>query len=338
MTTRIGGMGVTLALVALGAPLAPALLGFPLGGLVMVAVGVLALRRFGARPALASDLRGVLDTLRAARPFGASELLYLLYARVDLMLLAWLSGEATAGIYAAAIKFLEVAVMPAVFLGLAAYPTLSRAHRDAQAELLLASSRLLVMALGLTLLIGWGLFFVVPLLVPLLLGAEFAPASTVVRGMTPLVVLVGVETVLWRLFLAAHLQVRMFQLKLAAAVFNVTLNLALIPWLGIPGAVLTSLLMLVLLDAGYLYVLSRRVPVGSLLRTLRFGAAWLGAAASIGTLASLSGSPWLPALGSLAALLSFPLLVHPPELPDRVGASIAQRWKGLLQLGATREG
>lgn len=299
MTCRMAGMVLTAALVLRGhASLEVALVGFPLSGIALLIVAVAISSRHIRRPRLKLAPREWARTIRAAWAFGASDLVYLLYARFDLLLLSGMRGEADAGIYASGLKFLEVGVMPIFYIGVASFPALSRlAHRRSE-EFPRAATGVLAASAVMAFLVAWGMFYLAPPFLISMLGHRFDAARDVLRMMAVLVFLTGIESGLMRIFMATDLQVRMLKLQFAGTLLNVVLNLVLIPRFGITGAVAASGCMLVTIDVLYVITLRRdRLAAAPLARLLLLFAMLLVAAGLAGALAArLSSSLWVPPL------------------------------------------
>ena len=300
---RVSVICVAIVLV-LGAhtSLSSSLIPLPIGGLLLVVLAAASAKRHDGALNVQVSWRDSLMTVRSVWPFATSEIVDQMYSRAGLIMLSLILGERTAGIYASSLKFLEVGIMPLFFLGLAVYPTLSRlfSHSDRSGLLQAADSyyRASLVAGG---LLALGIYFVVPLLIVPLLGEGFAAIESVVKTIAVLGALIAIEKAVNRLLLATHLQVRIVKVQCWGLVLLVVLNLVLIPFIGIFGAVagfIASEIMIVFL---YFKTLQSRIPITSLVKTTLLFAALLLAAFFVGaTFIWLSHSPWLPAVTSLA--------------------------------------
>lgn len=302
---RVAGMLITLTLVVVfQTSLVTALVGYPIGAMALLAFAIRSsIRRVGGL-SLRIGWREALRLMRTSWPFGASEMVYLFYTRADLVILTWIRGDATAGIYASSLKFFEVSTLPVFFLGFAAYPALSRLFERRSPTLAPAAGRLFLSALMIGGLIAWGMVFVAPSVLVPLLGDQFASAGPVVRIMAVLVVLTAVEATATRVLLAVHLQVIKFKLQLAATVLNVVLDLLLIPTFGIMGAIVATAVALFTVDVFYLRALHGRVASAPVSRALVSFLVPLLAAVAGGAIAAVLHAPaWLVALGSLGIFL-----------------------------------
>ncbi|MFQ5690522.1 MAG: oligosaccharide flippase family protein [Gemmatimonadota bacterium] len=299
-------LGIVVALILVGgshATLVDALVAYPVAGLLMVGLALRSVLGFTGMPAIRVSGPDVMRVLRIAWPFAAAELLMILYARADVVMLALMAGERATGIYASSLKFLEVMSMPLSFLGFAAYPVLSRTHEWDPGRLAVVAGRLLKSTMVVGGLVGWALFFVVPAVLIPLLGESFATSVPLLRAMAVLALLAGVEVAAARVLLAARLQARFLALQFLSVLGNIILNALLIPRFGVWGALAASIAALLAAAVLYLEALRRVIDLAALLRPALVFLLPVGVAVGVGALAVGAGLPGLSAAASLAVFL-----------------------------------
>ena len=115
--------------------------------------------------------------------------MFYFYSRIDVIMLALMRSEADAGIYATALKVLEVGVRPLGFVAIAAFPLLSKSFISAEDAFRRTAVRLVGVATLAGGVLGWGMFFVAPLGVVPLLGKWFSTATVTVKEVALLGVL-----------------------------------------------------------------------------------------------------------------------------------------------------
>jgi O-antigen/teichoic acid export membrane protein len=301
LVCRGGAVLVALLMVVVfRSSLVSALAVFPLAGLLFLAAAAASAVRHGAVLRLRISLAAARATVRAAWPFAASEVVFQVYARAGLVILALVAGDAAAGIYTSGFKFVEVGMMPLVFVGVAAYPRLSHSFEHDPQGFAAFGANLLRAALFLGGLLAWGLYFVVPPLIVPLFGSRFIEAVAVVRVMAALALVSAAEVVLVRVLLASHLQVTRLRLLVLGTGLNIALNLLLIPLFRIWGAAAAWIGTLAILDALYGHALRGRLGPRGLSATFMGYAATVGLAlASALLIARLPLPPWVPAIASL---------------------------------------
>jgi O-antigen/teichoic acid export membrane protein len=238
---RFAAISVALALIIAGRDLPVALLGFPAAGVLLVYLAVRNARAHSApirahmRPAC------ILSTLRATMPFTAAELLSQFYARADILLIAYFLGNASVGMYATDVKFVEFGILPMFLLGTAAYPALSRAAAFDLADFERTSREFasVVVFLG-----GWlavGIGCLLPLLLVPVFGSRFQAAVPLLPWFAALALLKSVDAAFYRLVYALRRASSYLLAILTATVALVSLNFILIPRIGLPGALIAAL-------------------------------------------------------------------------------------------------
>jgi O-antigen/teichoic acid export membrane protein len=279
---------------------------FPVAGVTLLLLALSSAARRGARLRVGRSRRRLLSVVRGTLPFAGSDVLNQFYARADVLLIAYFLGDASVGLYATSIKFVEVGLLPLILLGMAAYPLLSKYAAEDQVSFADAArdfTRLLL------LLSGWlavGIGYFVPLLIVPLFGASFAPAVPLLPWVAVFALTKGFEAAFYRLLYSAHRQTLYCMSLLLGILLVVGLNVALIPALGLKGAIYAAIIGTIAIDSlavtGLLRYLGRRFLVLSL---ARLAAALALTAALVATLNKFDGNPWSAALAACAV---FPLL------------------------------
>jgi O-antigen/teichoic acid export membrane protein len=307
LSCRLAAIICALLLTYIAHPSLPwVLAGFPVAGAMLAALALRNAAQQGVSLRLGRSWRTVVSTLRGTLPFAGSDILNQFYARADLLLIAYFLGNEQIGLYATDIKFVEVGLLPLILLGSAAYPLLS-AHAARDPGKFTQAAR--DFARLLFFLTGWlavGIYCLIPLLIVPLFGARFAPAVTLLPWVALFALLKGGEATFYRLLYSVHRQTLYCMSLLAGTVLIVCLNLALIPTLGLVGAILAAIVSTMAIDAVSVVGLVPRVGARFLTRTalslalaLAITAAWVAEAHKLGA------GPWTTAV---AACSLFPLI------------------------------
>jgi O-antigen/teichoic acid export membrane protein len=307
LACRVGAILSALLLAAVVHPPLPwMLIGFPIAGVVLSALALRDAVQRGLRLRARSNRQQVLATLRGTLPFTAADVLNQFYARVDVVLIAYLIGTENVGLYATDIKFVEVGLLPLILLGSAAYPLLvAHAVRDAAAfrEAARDFTRVLL------LLTGWlavTIFCLVPLIIVPLFGTAFAAAIPLLPLVALFAVLKGAEAAFYRLLYAAHQQSVYLRSLAAGTVLIIGLNLALIPTLGLRGAIVAAIVSTIAVDVLSAVRLAAQIGARFLLgNCVRLGAGLVATAGLYALIQRWASSPWVAALAACGA---FPLL------------------------------
>lgn len=233
--------------------------------------------------------------LVTALPVGATLAVSEIYFRLDTLIVSAFRSYEEVGLYSLSYRIVElIGILPAIVMT-SVFPLLSRylhENRERAGRVIDATADAFV-AVGVPLAAG-GLV-VAPALVRAIGGDEFADAADPLRLLLFAVALAFVSGLFGHALIAGERQRSALQLGVAALVFNLALNLALVPSLGIDAAAAVALGSEVLLVGGGLVLLRRELRL-----TPRFGLLWRVVAA-----AAVMG-------GSLALVDDWPLALLLP--------------------------
>ena len=296
MCCRSSSILAAIALIMFwNVPLAVALLAFPAGGLILLALATLSARRYNHQIRLIVHWQQIRSTAVIAWPFATAVLILVLQARISYIALGMLLGVAATGIYASVIKFLETGALPLNYLALSTYPSLSRSHlHDLEAFRRLAD-RLFRLSLSAGALLAWFLVLVLPAIIVPVLGKKFSSATSLLPTVGLLAILVSIDLPANRFLLAAKLQTLRVKFMVVGVVANLLLALSLIPFFGVPGAVAATLLGQAVMTTlslralfvrglnpttrsvaiGYFLSLCVALVVGGVMARLTLGVAWI---------------------------------------------------------------
>ena len=230
-----------LTVIYAGGSLAMAVAAMPAVTLIHVVTAYLVTRsRYGRVPFRPPWYR-FRETLREIAPHAASVILFQLQARVDIVLLGFLIGEAAAGVYNVAYRVIFVLFMLPYFGSLALMPLASKlADEDRE-----SFRKLYRNCLGLSVLAGIpvaaGVYLTGPAFTTLLFGAEFEASGELLRLLGGLLLLAFVNRFVGMFLTASDRQLDRTRSQLIGASVNVAGNLILIPILGVWGAAITTL-------------------------------------------------------------------------------------------------
>lgn len=256
---RALGLAIAVPLILIwGSALHIAVLAFVLAGVFTVWLAArsalghgLPLRLHVALPALRANI----GTLWS---FAAADVMSQLFTRIGVIALTLLATDHAAGVYAAGLKLVELACLPLLFLGRAAYPGLSRAFNDPPAFGRMTRQALWV-GFAIAVFSAAALAVAVPPLLVPMLGPGFAGSEQIIAAMAALVLVQGVEIVLGRLLLSANMNVARAAWTTVGACTCAALTLATTSAFGIHAAIAAVVLSFVLVD--FLYAASLRAAL-----------------------------------------------------------------------------
>lgn len=195
-----------------------------------------AMWRRGMRPRLSGDRRGLRWLTAVALPMGVASFFSYALGRIDaVMLFAITEDSAAVGLYGSASRLFEATLAVSWALGLAVFPALSEATRRTDALGRLFGVACMASA-AVTVPCGTAMTLFGPTIVELVFGPEFRGAGTAARILGGAIAFSGVFTIAALTLASQDRQWSLPWLSGLALLVNVSLNLLLIPSLGLDGA------------------------------------------------------------------------------------------------------
>ena len=230
---------------------------------------VLARRRLGLLPRIRNRAAHVRPFLFAAAPIGAIALIWVVYDRFDVLLLAGLSSSTEVAYYTVPYGLVKLTwVIPSV-VSLVFFPVLNAAfERDrgrASEQFFFVVRALFWVSLPLSLFLAIGGSD----LLPFIFGSDYEPSGEVMRILAWTCVLMFQNYVTWYAILAARLERRVTVIVIGGLAFNVAVNLVLIPRYGSTGAasaLVASEVLVLLWTAALVHRRVFRIPVSQVVR------------------------------------------------------------------------
>jgi O-antigen/teichoic acid export membrane protein len=192
--------------------------------------------------------------LKESYPVGISAVIVFAYFKLDTILLSVLKTSADVGIYNAAYKVLEnISFFPAMFVGLV-MPIMSRYIFHEREKFELVANKTFKVFLVITVPIFVGTVFLAGGIIRLIGGSGFAESVRVLQLLAAAMVFIFFGNFFTNVIIAGSLQKKLMGILLFCAVFNVSLNLFLIPRFSYLGAAATSSLteLFVVLLSGFI--------------------------------------------------------------------------------------
>jgi O-antigen/teichoic acid export membrane protein len=284
--------------------------------LVMIAA-TLALVRGDTPLRPAFDLAIWRRVLRETLPYAAAAAVGLIYFRIAVILMSYVSTTHATGIFSAAFRIVEIVGAIPWLLVSSAFPILARAARDDEERLGYALQRIFELALILGALIALGLAVGAPFAIHVIAGHRFEESIGVLRWQA-LALVTSFLMVTWNFALLSLERYREILLaNLLAAVIAIAGTLALAPPLGAKGAALATVGAEAALAGASLWFLHRARPalmprLGVVPKVVAADAAGVAVALAVplpaGALAIVAGAVYCGVVLALRAV--------PPELFD----------------------
>ena len=251
--------GLFILLVVLNAGLTAFFWANVATGVVVVVVTLLVLR--GTAPLLPAFHSGAWwRILRETLPYALAAAVGLIYFRIAVVLMSYVSTEEETGIFSAAFRIVEVVGSLPWILVSAGFPILARAARDDEARLGYALQKIFEVATVLGAFIALGLVVGAPFAIEVVAGDDFEESVPVLRLQAAGLVTSFLMVTWTYALLSLRLYRPLLIANAAAAVVAIVATLVLAPTLGAEGAAVATVAAEATLAGVSLWGLSRSRP------------------------------------------------------------------------------
>jgi PST family polysaccharide transporter len=196
--------------------------------------------RCSRQDALSVDRRLIPPLLRESAPYLWSSVATLLFMKVDVVMLGYLSTNAETGIYSLVQKLSEVLYMVPVVLIDSAYPALAKRFFDSQQTDSRHGQMLFDLAVGGSLIATLGALVLAAPVIEAVFGKDYQPSVQIFYLHAWSCVAIALNTARHRWLAAVGLQRYAPIVTVIGLVINVAMNLVLIPRLGALGAAVAT--------------------------------------------------------------------------------------------------
>src|SRR2546421_8294497 len=224
-----------------------------------------AFRLLGIR--LSVDQTLVRGILRTGIPFLAYGVLGVIYYRIDTILLSFMASTATVGWYGASYRIFDTLVfLPSLVISAVMYPIFSKLSILSKSELRIAVEKSLNFLLFCGIPITAGLIVAAPDIIGFLYHRpEFVHAVPALQALAPGLLFLYINSVLSTTLISIKHEKKIMIMAAIALVFNLGLNLILIPrYQHVGAAVVTSLTELLLMGLAIMFTPRSLFPLGSI--------------------------------------------------------------------------
>lgn len=226
------------------------------------------------------DVTSIPAMLRESIPFMLYGLFFVIYFKIDFIMLAWMKDEATVGSYAAAYRLMEsLLFVPAAFMG-AVYPTLSRISTSGREAVLSAAGKTLRYMAMIGIPFGVGTTVLAERLILFLFGSDYVESVLPLQIIIWAMVFIFINCICPVGLNSVNRQKLSVLVTGGGIIFNVALNLILIPPFGAIGTSSATVATEVLTTVIFFVLFSRHIGslhiVSAVLRPLIASAAMAG--------------------------------------------------------------
>lgn len=216
-----------------------------------------ALKKHIALPKFEFDKSFCKEITILSLPFAATGILYSIYYSIDIVMLTNIVGNYASGIYSATYKLISVLTMFQGVYGAVIFPVMSKYFKNDKNILVVSFEKSVKYLTLVTLPFAVGTMFYSLDIIQLFYGAEYDPSASVLSILMWTVCLLFINSACITLLNASHKEFTVTKIYLIAAIFNVGLNLFIIPYFSYDGAAVTTVLSDSLILILSLYVIIR---------------------------------------------------------------------------------
>jgi O-antigen/teichoic acid export membrane protein len=180
--------------------------------------------------------------LKEAWPLILAGTLYILYTRVDQIMLGNMIDDEEVGIYAAAVRISEGWMFIPAIIATSLFPAMLNARKNNYSLYLQRTQHLLNLMALLGVIAGVGIIFVASPFINLIFGESYSESSLVLTIHIWGGVFMAMSAISYRYFIAEGLQKSSFYRGLIGFFVNIVLNYFLIPLYGAMGAAIATVI------------------------------------------------------------------------------------------------
>lgn len=213
------------------------------------------------KPKFDLDIEFCKKITRYSLPFAITSLLYIIYYSIDVVMLQNMVGNYATGIYNATYKLISVLTLFYSVYTAVIFPVMSRFFKDDESMLLISFEKSIKYLMMVIIPIAIATMFYSLDIIQFIYGNKYDPASSVLSILIWTVCLLFISGACNTLLNASHKEVTVTKIYTIAAIFNVVLNLIMIPYLSYDGAAITTVLsdiLIVMIQCYVIYKLGHR--------------------------------------------------------------------------------
>lgn len=190
-------------------------------------------------------------------PFAVTGILYTIYYSIDLVMLTKLVGSYANGIYNATYKLISVLTLFYSVYTAVIFPVMSKFFKNDKKLLIISYEKSIKYLMLAIIPIATGTVFYSLDIIQLIYGHQYDQAASVLSILIWTVCLLFISGASNTLLNASHKETTVTKIYAIAAVFNVVLNLIMIPYFSYNGAAITTVLSEVLIVVLQTYVIRK---------------------------------------------------------------------------------
>ena len=255
--------GLILYLIATGGTLTTIIFAMVFAEMIKTLLHYYFSRKF-VKPVFTIDFNLWKRLFKESLPLAFTSVIWIIYFRIDVVMLSMMKGDAAVGLYSAAYRLSEpLSLIPAALV-ISLFPIMSTSFKESKGNLVKVYRFGLKYILIIMLPIAVGVAFIADRTILLIYEPEFASSAIALRILVWAVLFGSVNYIMLDLLVAIDRQILNTWAMGAGAVVNVILNLILIPIMGFTGAAIATVVTNLLICIIGFYFVSKymqKIPV-----------------------------------------------------------------------------
>jgi O-antigen/teichoic acid export membrane protein len=242
VTTRIITAVGAILISVLGGSIILSLLFLPLTSIVQLFIVRNLVNKKLGKIKLIKSINSLKTTFKSVVPFGISNFLFQVYSRIDIVLIGFILGEASVGIYNVGYRVIFFLLFIPNFSAIALFPIISKLFHTSVFEF----KKMYNKSLGLMIIIGFpvsaGLWLISPQLIEIIFGSGFRESSTILRIFSSLFLIKCMSTVMEFFLMSSDNQKELAKAQFITTIFSFVSTFILVYLYGLEGVALATLL------------------------------------------------------------------------------------------------
>jgi O-antigen/teichoic acid export membrane protein len=199
--------------------------------------------------------------LKEAFPIALSSVIWIIYFRIDVVMLSLMIGDASVGIYSAAYTLSEPLYLIPYAVTVSLFPIMSASFKSSKERLMHVCKLGIRYLLIITLPIAIGTMLIADKIIFLIYGVAFAGSATALQILIWTLVFTSINIVLLYLLTSVGKQKLNTLSSALCAVINISLNFILIPIISYNGAAIATVATVIVLFIASFYFVSKHIYV-----------------------------------------------------------------------------
>ena len=251
--------GLIIYLIFTGGTLTTILLATVFSEMIKMLLHYYFSRKF-VKPVFVIDFSLWKRIFKESLPLALTSVIWIIYFRIDVVMLSMMQGDAAVGLYSAAYKLSgSLSLIPSAIV-ISLFPIMSASFKESKRQLAKVYRLGLKYILIAMLPIVVGIAFTADRIILLVYGAEFASSTIVLQILIWAILFGSMNSIMLNLLVAIDRQTLNAWTIGLGAVVNTILNLILIPIMSFTGAAITTVATNALMCCICFYFISKHLP------------------------------------------------------------------------------